>query len=328
MQSILDRASGLRGVVIGDLLLDHYVLGTASRLSPEAPVPILLVEEDTWCLGGAANVASNLKALGVSVEVVGLVGRDPTGDRLQNLFAAHNILFDELFRDPAVHTISKTRIVSGGHQLCRVDRERDPASYALAKNEAFLERAELSLRNADLLIFSDYGKGTLSKAAVDRLTAAARSRNCFVAADPKPSRPLPFHQVDLLTPNAGEACAMADMEPSGPRGGDWAKVCKKIHGLCQSKNLVITLGRDGMLVAVGGQAPHRIATCAKAVCDVTGAGDTVIAALSVALATGHDLETAARFANTAAGIVVGKFGTATATPAEILNFSRGLVPGS
>jgi D-beta-D-heptose 7-phosphate kinase/D-beta-D-heptose 1-phosphate adenosyltransferase len=328
MQSILDRASGLRGVVIGDLLLDHYVLGTASRLSPEAPVPILLVEEDTWSLGGAANVASNLKALGVSVEVVGLAGRDPAGDRLQNLLAANNILHDEVFRDPAVHTISKTRIVSNGHQLCRVDREREPVGYGLGKNETFLERAELALRNADLLIFSDYGKGTLTKPVVERLTAAARLRNCFVAADPKPSRPLPFSQVDLLTPNAGEACAMADVDPIGPKGGDWAKVCKKICNLYQPKNLVITLGRDGMLVAAGGQAPHRIATCAKAVCDVTGAGDTVIAALSVALATGHDLETAARFANTAAGIVVGKFGTATATPAEIINFSRGVVPAA
>ncbi|MDR2030254.1 MAG: PfkB family carbohydrate kinase [Puniceicoccales bacterium] len=328
MQSILDRAGGLRVVVVGDLLLDHYVIGTATRLSPEAPVPILLVGEDLWCPGGAANVALNLKTFGVQVEVVGSIGRDSAGDRLQNLLAEKNILLDERFRDAAVHTISKTRIVSGSHQLCRVDRERDPDSYGLARNALLLERAELALRNADALIFSDYGKGTLSKEVVERLTAAARSHSCFVAADPKPSRPLPFAQMDLLTPNAVEACTMADVEPVGRKGGDWIKIFRKIHGLFQPKNLVVTLGRDGMFIAAGGQAPRHIPTCARTVCDVTGAGDTVISALTVALATGHNLETAARFANTAAGIVVAKFGTATATPAEILNFSQGTVSPS
>jgi D-beta-D-heptose 7-phosphate kinase/D-beta-D-heptose 1-phosphate adenosyltransferase len=302
------------------MMLDHYVTGVADRLSPEAPVPILSVEGDSWSPGGAANVAVNLKTLGPLVEVIGLIGRDPSGDRLQNLLAQNNIIFDEQFRDPSVQTIYKTRIVAGRHQICRVDREGEPDSYAIGKNSQQMERIEAALHMADVLIFSDYGKGTLTQDFVDQLIKAARANNCFIAADPKPSRPIRFTGVDLLTPNAQEARAMAGLT-SGT--ADWGAICKKIYAAHAPKYLIITVGGDGMLISKVGQAPRKVPTCAQVIYDGSGAGDTAIAALSSALATGHDAELAARFANIAAGIVVGKFGTATATPAEILNGQRG-----
>jgi D-beta-D-heptose 7-phosphate kinase/D-beta-D-heptose 1-phosphate adenosyltransferase len=147
--------------------------------------------------------------------------------------------------------------------------------------------------------------------------------NCFIAADPKPSRPLQFRKVDLLTPNANEAIAMAGMDPHSSKPIDWTEVCQKIYAKHEPKFLVVTMGAKGMLIAKDGQAARKIIpTCAREVFDVSGAGDTVIAAMTVALATGHDLEEAAQFANIAAGIVVGKLGTAVAMPAEILNFYR------
>jgi D-beta-D-heptose 7-phosphate kinase/D-beta-D-heptose 1-phosphate adenosyltransferase len=322
MQSILNKASGLRGLVFGDVMLDHYVIGDAYRLSPEAPVPVVLARNDLWLLGGAANVARNLNAFGTLAEVAGLVGKDAMGDRLQNLLAECNILYDDGFHEPSVATICKTRIVAGRQQVCRVDREQSAEHYAIAKG-AHLERVERALERADLLILSDYAKGTLIQPVINRIIKMAKERNCFVAADPKPHRPLQYPGADLLTPNAQEALAMAGCDPhSAPSSADWPTICKKIYAKHTPKNLVITLGGEGMLIAREGQMSKKVPTFAREVFDVSGAGDTVIAALSVALAGGHSLEEAVHFANTAAGIVVGKFGTAVATTAEILNAAR------
>jgi D-beta-D-heptose 7-phosphate kinase/D-beta-D-heptose 1-phosphate adenosyltransferase len=283
---------------------------------------VVLVRNDLWAVGGAANVARNLRAIGPLAEVAGLTGKDALGDRLQNLFAEQGILYDSGFRDPDVSTISKTRIIASRQQVCRVDRERPPEAYSIAR-AIHLNRVESALRHADMLLFSDYAKGTLSQMVVDKLCKIAREKNCFIGADPKPSHSIHFSDVDLLTPNAGEALTMAGMNPYLPVGSvDWSVVCKKIYGKHAPKNLVITLGSEGMLVARNGQLSKKISTVAREVFDVSGAGDTVIAALSIGLASGHDLEKSAQFANVAAGIVVGKLGTAVATPAEILNSFR------
>ncbi|MDR2664292.1 MAG: PfkB family carbohydrate kinase [Puniceicoccales bacterium] len=324
MQTILNRASGLRALVLGDVMLDHYIIGSANRLSPEAPVPVVLAHEDIWLLGGAANVARNLAALGTMAEVAGRIGKDPQGDKLQNLLADCNILFDVGFHDVSISTISKTRIVAGRQQVCRIDREQSASAYSVARG-THMDVVERALKRANFFVLSDYAKGTLTQPVVNKVIKLAKAQGCFVAADPKPSRPLQYPGVDLLTPNAQEARAMAGCDPYDTENCDWSVICKKIYDRHLPKNLVITQGADGMLIAREGRLIKSVPTMAQEVSDVSGAGDTVIAALSVALAGGSTLEEAAHFANTAAGIVIRKFGTAVATPAEIINASRGTV---
>lgn len=320
MQAIFDRASGLRIMIIGDLMLDHYIFGDASRLSPEAPVPVVFVEQDRWTLGGAANVALNLKTFGVLTEVVGVIGKDSAGERLLDMLSTANILYDERYRSANVQTITKTRVVARNQQLCRIDREQNAAAYAL-NQDCFLEHLGSALKNTDAVILSDYAKGTLTQRAVDAIFKLARQQSCFIAVDPKPKRALKFPAPDLLTPNTNEALALAGIELEHRQAIDWNTVCKKIYLRHQPKNLVITMGNGGMLIAKEGQVVRQIPTCAQEVFDVSGAGDTAISALTIALLAGENLADAANFANRAAGIVVGKRGTAIATPAEILNFS-------
>lgn len=321
MQSIFDRASGLRIIVIGDLMLDHYIFGEANRLSPEAPVPVVFVDQDRWALGGAANVALNVKTFGALTEAIGVIGNDTAGERLSNIFSEQNILFDDCYRCPTVQTITKTRVVVRNQQLCRIDREQPAPSYGL-NQDAFLSHIDSSLKNTDAIILSDYAKGTLTQSCVDEIFKLARKHSCFVAIDPKPKRILKFPGPDLMTPNALESLVLAGVENVRGQSIDWASICKKIYAKHQPKNLVITMGAKGMLIAKDGQMIRQIPTYAREVFDVSGAGDTAIAALTVALVAGEDLSSAAHFANTASGIVVAKRGTALATPAEILNFHR------
>lgn len=319
MQAIFDRASGLRIMIIGDLMLDHYIFGDASRLSPEAPVPVVFVEQDRWTAGGAANVALNLKTFGVLTEVVGVIGKDGAGERLLDMLSAANILYDECYRAANVQTITKTRVIVRNQQLCRIDREQNAAAYAIDP-DCFLTHMEGALKNTDAVIISDYAKGTLTQRIVDATFKLARQHSCFIAVDPKPKRALKFPAPDLLTPNTAEALALAGLELEHGQTIDWAAVCKKIYLRHQPKNIVITMGSGGMLIAKDGQVVRQIPTFAQEVFDVSGAGDTVISALTIALLAGENLADAANFANRAAGIVVGKRGTAIATPAEILNF--------
>jgi D-beta-D-heptose 7-phosphate kinase/D-beta-D-heptose 1-phosphate adenosyltransferase len=324
MQSILDRAVGIRAVALGDLFLDHYVMGDAGQLSVEAPVPVVGVHEDIWLLGGAANVALNLKTFGTLVEVVGPLGMDAAGDRLQNLLVDNKILFDTRLRTNDVQTIVKTRIMAKRQQLCRVDRGN------MANNAAFdraMENLNDVLQNADLLILSDHAKGALTQHLVDSAVEIAHKNNCFVAADPNPQHKLRYAGVDLITPSANEALEMAEIEREKGRPVDWQAVCKKIYQSHAPKYLVITLSDQGMLLCKDGQVLRQVPTSVREVFDISGAGDTVISAISVSLTVGKDLEEAARFANTAAGIVVGKFGTAVATPAEIINAAQEAKPG-
>jgi D-beta-D-heptose 7-phosphate kinase/D-beta-D-heptose 1-phosphate adenosyltransferase len=324
MQSILDRAVGIRAVVLGDLFLDHYVMGDAGQLSVEAPVPVVGAREDIWLLGGAANVALNLKTFGALVEVVGPLGMDAAGDRLQNLLVDNKILFDTRLRTNDVQTIVKTRIMAKRQQLCRVDRGN------MTNNTAFeraMENLDDILQNTDLLILSDHAKGALTQHLVDSAIEIAHRNSCFVAADPNPQHKLRYAGVDLITPSANEALEMAEMEREKGRPVDWQDVCKKIYQLHAPKYLVITLSDQGMLLCKDGQVLRQVPTSVREVFDISGAGDTVISAISISLAVGKDLEEAARFANTAAGIVVGKFGTAVATPAEIINAAQEAKPG-
>ena len=312
--ALLKKIAGLRILVVGDVMLDRYIWGDATRISPEAPVPVIDVDRETWTAGGAANVALNLAALGARCTVAGYLGQDDAGRKLAAALEARGIV--TLATPGASQTIVKTRVMVQRQQLCRIDRESPPADYRMtaAEGEALLGKA---IAASDAVILSDYAKGLLTDELVARLTRMAQARCKFSARDSKPKRKLAFHGLDLITPNKRESLPIAGTEQAPPAPFPAAEVCARLHDLYATKHLVITLGEDGMLLSVRGKIVKTIPTAAREVFDVSGAGDTSLAALVLALAAGAPLETAAYFANAAAGVVVGKLGTATVTPKEL-----------
>ena len=303
-----------RILVIGDVMLDKYVWGDASRLSPEAPVPVVRVDRETAVAGGAANVAFNLAALGASADLFGRLGEDADGRRLRALLEGGRVSLLPGAVSPAVPTIVKTRVVCRRQQICRLDQEAEPGAYALW--DADLAALAPAAARADAILLSDYAKGMLSPASI-RAILALPGRAKIVTLDPKPRAGVDYAGVTLMTPNRAEALRLAGLEDApGPFPAE--AVCAAIHARFAPEHLVVTLGPDGMLLSEGGRPLERIPTFAREVFDVSGAGDTVIAALTLALAAGLPLPDAARFANVAAGVVVGKLGTAVATPAELL----------
>jgi D-beta-D-heptose 7-phosphate kinase/D-beta-D-heptose 1-phosphate adenosyltransferase len=316
---ILDKLRGLNVLVIGDLMLDHYIWGDVHRISPEAPVPVVHAVKDTYVAGGAANVALNLASLGVNASVIGSLGDDTQGDMLRGILCAANIDTAACFGGENVNTIVKTRVIARNQQLCRIDREATRADYAIdIRPGASIAICE-AIARADAVIFSDYAKGVITQELLDFAIPAARKNATLVALDPKPSRKLAFHGVDLITPNRHEALELASLpEPGSGEPYPLAEVTRRIHEAHAPLHLIVTLGADGMAVCRGGSVVETLPTQAREVFDVSGAGDTVIATLTAALAAGAPARDAAAFANTAAGIVVSKMGTATPTPAEIL----------
>ena len=313
LEKILEAAASKRILVIGDAMLDKYVWGDASRLSPEAPVPVVRVDRETAVAGGAANVAVNLAALGARADLFGRLGKDADGRRLCALLEGGGVSLLPGSVSPAVPTIVKTRVVCRRQQICRLDQEAEPGAYALW--DADLAALAPAAARADAILLSDYAKGMLCPASI-RAILALPGRAKIVALDPKPRPGVDYSGVSLMTPNRAEALRLAGLDDvPGPFPAE--AVCAAIHERFAPEHLVVTLGPDGMLLSEGGRPLERIPTFAREVFDVSGAGDTVVAALTLALAAGFPLADAARFANTAAGVVVGKLGTAVATPAEL-----------
>jgi rfaE bifunctional protein kinase chain/domain len=313
-RALLKKISGLRILVVGDVMLDHYVWGDATRISPEAPVPVVDIQRDSYTAGGAGNVALNIASLGAKCTVAGFIGHDEAGEQLTKILSEKGVT--PLATPGKGKTMVKARVMVQHQQLCRLDRESPPAAYRVepAKLDNLLSTA---IRAADAIILSDYAKGLLDDALVARVTALARAAGKFVALDPKPKRPLAFTGLDLITPNRKEAALLAGVELSPHASFPAEEICRRLQEKYHPKYLVITLSEDGLLLSREGEVLKTIPTAAREVFDVSGAGDTSIAALVLALAAGADLETAAHFANAAAGVVVGKLGTATVTPAEL-----------
>ena len=314
MKKVLERIKNLNILVFGDVMLDRYVNGEVSRISPEAPVPVIRVREEKSVPGGAANVALNLASLGASVETVGWFGKDEQGDQLVEILSKRKIEVDSRCRFSSAPTISKSRITSSNQQICRVDRESNAEAYSPSLDQfgsLLLEKAG----NADAVIISDYGKGLVTNEALELLKGSAR----FLAVDPKPSRPIDYACPDLLTPNRFEALEMVGMSRESHGSFPRDEVIEKIFEHFSPKMLAVTLGSEGMLLAEKGKVKSLIPTSAREVFDVSGAGDTVIATLTLGLVVGETFEDSAQLANLAAGIVVGKVGTATVTPEEILS---------
>jgi D-beta-D-heptose 7-phosphate kinase/D-beta-D-heptose 1-phosphate adenosyltransferase len=326
MKDLLAKISGLRVLIIGDVMLDHYVIGDTVRISPEAPVPVVVVENDKYTLGAAANVALNVAQLGCRVEIVGKIGMDSTGELTKGLFRKNNIHFDPKFATATADTITKSRVVVRGQQLCRIDRENRKSHYEIADDTLVDEICE-KIGGVDAVILSDYAKGTISNRNISKFIHTANGRDVFIAMDPKPINRLNFSGVSLITPNKAESIQLAGLEVEPHEEPPLEKICDIICDKYSPKNLVITLGTDGMLVRNTDKQIFRIPTYAREVFDVSGAGDTSIACLTVALAAGAPLVRAAKFANIAAGIVVAKHGTAAISTNELLSFENGQLLG-
>ena len=314
MKDLLEQIKSLRVLVVGDVMLDRYVIGEVSRISPEAPVPVLSVTEERSVAGGAANVALNLRSLGASVESLGWFGCDERGDELVGILEASGISVDPASRFSSAPTISKSRVTASNQQICRVDREA-PAGKYKPEIENIRDYLDAKVSHADAVIVSDYGKGFVSNELLSLIRQSAR----FVSVDPKPSRLLEYAKPDLLTPNRLEALELAGLSRETRGFFPQEEVVDRIFERYSPRLLAITLGAEGMLLAKGGSVLRIIPTAAREVFDVSGAGDTVIASLTLALAAGLSFESAAEFANLAAGVVVAKVGTATVSSEEILN---------
>ena len=307
---IIDRFEGRRLVVAGDLMLDRFIWGSVRRISPEAPVPVVEVERESQHLGGAGNVVANLVALGARAWPLGVVGDDAGAEMLASEFERAGVETSGIVRDGSRPTTIKTRIIAHSQQVVRADRER---RHPIAPDiEDRLARAFLALlESADGVIVSDYDKGLLAGGLLDRLLRAARERGVAVCLDPKVRRFAAYQPVTVVTPNHHEASAVTGLPAETD---DELEACgRRIQEMLGGPDVLITRGESGMsLVDRNGVTTH-IPTMARQVYDVTGAGDTVIATLALGLAAGASTLEAAVLSNYAAGIVVGKIGTATAT---------------
>jgi len=294
-------------LVVGDVMLDRYWYGDASRISPEAPVPVLLFTGEEVRLGGAANVAANCAALGARTRLLSVVGRDEAGKRLEKLLKAKRVVAS-LHRDTRVHTTQKLRVIARRQQLLRIDMEKAPSTEVLASKLADFRAA---LEDCDVLLLSDYGKGGLEHIAV--MIREARKAGKTVLVDPKGDDYARYKGANLLTPNLAELRVVVGSWKSEK---DLAERANALREKLKLDALLLTRGEDGM-VLYRDKKVFRVNAEKREVSDVTGAGDTVIATLAVMLAAGQGIEAAVRAANRAGGIKVTKFGTAEVTLQEI-----------
>lgn len=321
VEPFLKRFETLRIAVIGDVILDHYIWGDVSRVSPEAPVPLVDVDRESYRLGGASNVALNLCTLGCKASLFGRTGDDDGAKVLQRLLQDANIRWLGSGVNATAMTIVKTRVVARNQQLCRLDREGRRADYALT-DEDWEHVLRETLEECDGILLSDYAKGVIDNSLMGQLKTLAADKRLPVYCDPKPRFGRDFSNLELLTPNRLEAVSMSgvDWDQKDPFPTD--AVVEGIQEKYNPRYLVVTLGAEGMLFAENGKIGGIVPTFAREVYDVSGAGDTVVSALCAALLAGASLEEAVKIANTAAGVVVGKLGTATVSQQEILTHLR------
>ena len=310
---------GKRILVIGDLMLDRFVWGSVSRISPEAPVPVVEVRKETTCLGGAANVAANIRALGGIPIPVGIIGDDFEGRRLRHEFRLLGSPVAGLVADRSRATSVKTRIIAHHQQVCRTDREdRTPTSPAVHRR--VVSRFRKMLQSCAAVVVSDYAKGLISPLLLKEILPMARASGKIVCVDPKLKDLGLYRPATVITPNTLEAERASGVTISNRR--DLLRAGRKILRSLRVDYLLITRGEEGMALFQKASGVTHIPTVAREVFDVTGAGDTVISTLTLGLVAGLPILQAAVLANIAAGIVVGKLGTATVTPDELTDRLR------
>lgn len=334
LKRLIPRLRGKRIGVLGDLMLDRYLWGTASRLSPEAAVPVVDFAGQSECLGGAGNVAANLAALGARVEAFGVIGKDAEGEALRECLRAAGVGDKGVPSERERVTTLKTRVIARHHQIVRIDRERGEALSGEVE-EKLLRSLFTSLRHLDALVLSDYDKGLITDSFADRVLSAAHQLKVPVFVKPKTSRVYAYRGARAIVCNAKEAGFFVGRSLRDEKSVEEAGRALLAHFGCSA--VVITHGENGMSIfeeasprhvhipatsfevtyARVGQPGMERGSTGRQVFDVTGAGDTVLSVLALAVAAGASLVDAAVLANTAAGVVVGKLGTATVSPKEL-----------
>ena len=311
LRDVVTQLRGRRVLVVGDVMLDEYLMGDVTRISPEAPVPVLEVRAHDVRLGGAANAAANIQALGGATTLVGAVGRDDAAAQLGDKLAAHGIA-NALVTDPDRPTSKKTRLVAQQQQIVRVDQEkRRPVAGAVADG---LRRAiDAGMREVSACVVSDYAKGVVTAELAAHAIGAARAAGVPVVVDPKQRDFAIYRGATVITPNLHE------LEAAAPSLGAFEveAAAAKLLPVLDGAALLVTRSAEGMSLFRGDRAPVHVPAIAREVFDVTGAGDTVVAALALALAAGVALETAIELASVAAAISVSKRGTSTVIPDEL-----------
>jgi rfaE bifunctional protein kinase chain/domain len=319
LRAILDAARTKTVLIAGDLILDEFVWGDVSRISPEAPVPVVRVTGESWYPGGAANVARNVREFAGAVSVIGAVGDDDHGRRLISILSQAGVDSSGVVRDPLHFTTVKTRVIAKHQQVVRVDRERIAALSEASRSKAVANLRRLA-RSSDAIILSDYAKGFLDQAFVSEALGAGAASGAVISVDPSPFNPVDWSGATAIKPNRSEALRAAGLQdcPGACENGLIERAGNCLLDKWRAKLILVTLGEDGMLLFQQGSPPYHTPTRAREVFDVSGAGDTAIAAFSVALVSGAAPAEAAEIANEASGIVVGKLGTATVTRDELI----------
>jgi D-glycero-beta-D-manno-heptose-7-phosphate kinase len=313
LEQLFAKMAARHVVVVGDAMLDIYLAGDADRISPEAPVPVVSVHTRRYALGGAANVAANVAAIGAECRLLAVVGDDARGDSLRAELAQNRLADRHIVVAAARPTTSKTRVTARGQQVVRIDEEVEDAIPAKTENQ-LLGQLDAVMVDADVILLEDYNKGTLTPAVIERAMTLARKRGIPIVVDPKFKHFFAYRGATLFKPNRRELeqAMGATLDLAHP---DALPTTLEKLGV---DNLLLTLGAEGMVLVTKDRQIGRIPTMAREVFDVSGAGDTVTAWVGTALAAGASVREAAQVANYAAGVEVGKSGVATVSPAEVL----------
>ena len=324
VKKILGRFPCQRILVVGDLMLDRYIYGRVSRISPEAPVPIVHVTHEKRMPGGASNVAWNIQSLGGRAAVCGVIGKDANGNELKEILRHNGVCAEGAMEVEGIRTIVKTRVIAERQQVVRVDWE-DDFDLAGKTAEDFCRQLVSEVKKSTGVVIEDYGKGVIRQSVVDTVLKNAKASEIPVGLDPKENHELGLGGITVATPNRKEAFTIAGVMESPAFSNPLEdKRLLKVADLLMKKwspaLLLITLGPLGILLMTKNASPKHVPTRAREVFDVSGAGDTVIATCVLALAAGASPFEAAELANYAAGVVVGKLGTATCTQQELLRY--------
>ncbi len=314
LEAAIDRFSKKKILVFGDVMLDRFVWGAVSRISPEAPVPVVEIHQETTCLGGAANVAANISSLGGDPLPLAVIGSDPEGELLRSKFRELGGPVSGLVTDSSRATSVKTRIIAHHQQVCRTDRE-DTSPFSGEQQGRIVAWFRDHLEEVDAVIISDYAKGLITPGILRRLLPMARTASKIVCVDPKLKNLAAYRPATVITPNLAEAERSAGIAISTEK--ELVRAGRKILKQTGISHLLVTRGEQGMALFESDARVIHIPTLAREVFDVTGAGDTVIATLALGLVAGLSILEAAVLSNIAAGIVVGKLGTACPAPDEL-----------
>jgi D-beta-D-heptose 7-phosphate kinase/D-beta-D-heptose 1-phosphate adenosyltransferase len=324
LAALIGEFSRKRILVIGDLMLDEFIWGKVNRISPEAPVPVVSVVSESYYPGGAANVARNLREFTPHTTLLGRVGCDRHGAQLLDLLTGAGIETAGVLRHGPVATTVKTRILARNQQVVRVDRE-ERTPLAATETDQAIAYIESVIDRVDAIAVADYGKGFVTQALADHLSESVRRRGKVLTVDPHPHTSLAWRNATAMKPNRLEAFLAAGLPPSEPvspvlEDRPLFEAARRLRDRWQPRHLLITLGEQGMLMVGSDEGIHHIPTSARTVFDVSGAGDTALAVLTLALASGAGAVDAAKLANAASSIVVGKLGTAVVTAPELSDF--------